>query len=365
MDQDATYVELPSDLGPLINAADNGGVHLPAGDPTVTPGTYVDPVKKMSGATTISNVNNYQFVFNANGTITVTNLDKYTWMTGTSAQAVTWRNSFSPALTTTPNGGTAGANAQFSVTIANTNGAVVVDQGNIFVSGRVNGRVTIAALANDNSSALIAPFSNERSDGNVIVNGNIIYNTHPTGSGAGYTSGYWTADNRDFDPATVTDALGLIGERNFALDGSCPSGCLVDAHIMMTGQASPNPDVRTWPTTTNTSTVITQAINQDGAFYIEDGNQRDLSELWSGVVDGESGTGASTGSGYKGTNNNLYLTGGVVHFVRGQTANGTGGYTRKYAYDTRLSTNPPPFYPLTPSISIIGWNDTSSTTDPS
>ncbi|MBI1783894.1 hypothetical protein HYR69_02005 [Candidatus Sumerlaeota bacterium] len=280
-------------------------------------------------------------------------------------QAVTWRNSFSPALTTSPNGGTAGAKASFSVTIANTNGAFVVDEGNVLVNGTVKGRVTIAARANKNSTALIPPMNNERSDGNLIVNGNIIYSTHPTGSGAGYTNGYLTADNRNFDPNTVTDVLGLIGERNFALDRSCPSNCLIDAHIMMTGQASPNPDVRTWNQTTNTSTVIPQAINQDGSFYIEDGVQRDLSELWTGVVDSDdTGDGTSTNLNHKGTNNNLYLTGGIVHFVRGQTANGTGGYTRKYAYDTRLSTSPPPYYPLQGSAQIIGWSDVPSTTDP-
>ncbi|MBI1783895.1 hypothetical protein HYR69_02010, partial [Candidatus Sumerlaeota bacterium] len=78
----APYVELPSDLSPLINASDNGGVHLPAADPTITPATYVDPVKKMNGASLVSNINNYQFTFNSNGTVSITNLDKYTWMTG-------------------------------------------------------------------------------------------------------------------------------------------------------------------------------------------------------------------------------------------------------------------------------------------
>ncbi len=360
--EDAEYITLPDDMGPLISAADSNGVHLPADDqspslPTTGPQAYTDPNVRGSGGST-SDINNYKFVFNADGTVTITNMDKKVWMTGNSSQAVAWRaaNGYTVA--------TAGDAASWNVTIADTNGAFVVDEGNVFVSGTVNGRATVLARANDNETTLIAPFNNSRTDGNIIVDGNLVYNTHPTGSGTGYTNGYLTSNNRDFDPDDVTDVLGLVGERNFALDGSAPSNCIVDAHIMLTGQASPNPDVRTWPTTTASNQTISQAVNQDGAFFIEDGVQRDLSELWSGIVDGESGNGSSTGSGYKGTSNNLYLTGGIVHFLRGQTANGTGGYTRRYAYDTRLNTDPPPFYPLTGSVTIIGWSDTSSTTDP-
>jgi hypothetical protein len=231
----------------------------------------------------------------------------------------------------------------------------VVNNGNAFVSGTVNGRATVAALANDASTGLVAPFANQRTDGNLIIDGPIIYNTHPLSGGS-----YDISDDRQFDEDTVTDVLGLIAERNFALDHSVPTDCIVDAHIMLTGQASPNPDVRDWPHNTD----VDAAEDQDGAFYVEDGNQRDLSELWTGVADSDNGSGTSATSGSYWKSGDLILTGGVVHFLRGQTANSTDGYDRRYMFDQRLLKTPPPFYPLTPDIEIVGWDDVASTTDP-
>lgn len=45
---------------------------------------------------------------------------------------------------------------------------------------------------------------------------------------------------------------------------------------MITGQVSPNSDVRTWNETTNASTVIAPAIDQDGVFFVKDGVRRDI-----------------------------------------------------------------------------------------
>lgn len=355
LDQNASYVTLPSDLTDLKNGAINGGVDLPADDPKLAavpktgPQAYTDPVKTAS-----SQINNYEFKFNTDGTVTITNLDLKNWMTGTSSQAVAWRAAQVPPLTVA----TAATKADFNVTINNTNGAFVVNQGNAFVSGVVNGQVTVGALASDSSTALIPPMNDTRSDGNIIINGNIIYKTHPQVSGA-----YDVSDNRDFDPDVTTDILGLIGERNLAVDGSMPANGIVDAHIMLTGEASPNPHVwNDWNQTTASNQTISAAVGQDGAFFAERGVQKDLSELWTGVVDsGEAGNGTSTYS--VSGEVNFYLTGGIVHFLRGQTSNGTG-IKRKYAYDSRLGSNPPPFYPMTPDISIVGWTDESSSEDP-
>lgn len=333
-DTDANYVELPSDLSLLIAAAASGGIDLPNDDPWLeTP-----PAAFTGGGDPNPGINNYKFVFASDGTVTYTNMDAAQYLEddlGYSAAAA-----FAAASTT--------------VVLNDTNGAIVVQEGNVFVSGTVNGRVTLAALANDASASLIGPFSTTVTDGNVIVDGNIIYNTHPTdGSG-----NYDIADDRTFDPGVVTDVLGIIAERNFALDGSMPLEAIIDAHIMITGQASPNPDVRDWGTSTGT---INEAINQDGGFYVEAGNQRDLSELWTGIRDDEPGSG-SPGGGW--SSGDLYLTGGVVHFLRGQTGNGSAGYKRHYSFDSRLLTNPPPFYPLTPDLEVIGWRDVASIIEP-
>jgi len=334
-DTDADYVELPSDLSRLVNAAGSGGIDLPADDPWLesAPAAFTG-----GGSDPNPGVNNYKFVFNPNGTVTYTNMDAVEYLEDDGGLS----------------GAAAFAAASTTVDLNDTNGAIVIQDGNLFVSGTVNGRATIAALSSDAGSGLVSPFSSTVTDGNVIVDGDLIYNTHPTdGSG-----NYDISDDRAFDPDTVTDVLGIIAERNFALDGSMPLQGIIDAHIMVTGQASTNPDVRDWGTTTGT---ISAARNQDGGFYMEDGNQRDLSELWTGVPDNEPGDGNRTGSW---SNGDLYLTGGVVHFLRGQTGNGSGGYKRHYSFDSRLLTNPPPFYPLTPDLEVIGWRDVASTTEP-
>lgn len=352
LDQNANYVELPSDLTDLKNGADNGGIRLPGDDtalanvPSSGPQRFVDPV-----TTADSDMNNYQFVFNADGTVTITNLDLKTWAQSNATTAQAWRtaNGYTVA--------TAGNQASFTVDIDNTNGAFVVDEGNVFIEGTLNGKVTVGALANDSNGNLIGPLANTRSDGNVIITNQIIYESHPMVSG-----NYDKSDGREFDPDDVDDVLGLIGERNMAVDGSFPANGIIDAHIMLTGQASENPHTwNDWNQTTSTNGV-TEAIDQDGAFFAERGVQKDLSELWTGVVDGEGGNGTGTYSAGSG-NIDIFLTGGIVHFLRGQTSNGTG-ISRRYAYDQRLGIDPPPFYPITPQLSIIGWRDVASSHDP-
>lgn len=338
-DTDAGYIELPANLTTLVNAAEDGGLDLP-GDATISRSvSYVDPNPT---------INNYKFVFNAAGTVTFTDMDYAQWQDAQTG----WSTSAAMAA------------ASQTIDLEDINGAMIVRDGNVIVSGVVNGRVTLAALTerSDPSDPTSAPanpalqtYTTSKTDGNVIVDGNLVYNTHPLVDG-----NYDVSDNREFDPETVTDVMGLIAERNFVLDGSVPTNTVIDAHVMLTGQASPNPDVRDWGLSEGT---INSAINQDGAFFVEDGVQRDLSERWTGITDDESGNGSSEWSG-SGTNGNLYLTGGVVHFIRGQTANGDGGYTRKYVFDTRLLTDPPPFYPLTPDLEITRWRDVASRTEP-
>jgi hypothetical protein len=326
-DTSADYVELPSDLTVLKNAAADGGLVLPAHDPWLeSPPAGWPPTNPIP-------VNNYRFDFNEDGTLTYTNLNAALFLQDQHGL------SESAAL----------ANASTTVDLGELNGALVVEAGNAFVKGIVNGRVTLAALANNPN--LIPYNANVRSDGNVIVEDSIIYNTHPKLEDGSYD----LSDDRVFDPEEVTDVMGLIAERNFLLNSSAPTTTIIDAHIMVTGQASPNPDVRDWNPTTSTNVTIGPAINQDGAFYVEDGVQLNLSQLWTGIPD-------SPGS-WK--NGEIYLTGGVVHFIRGQTANSTAGYARKYIFDSRLMTRPPPFYPLTPDIDIIRWRDVAGQVDPS
>lgn len=248
------------------------------------------------------------------------------------------------------------------VDLSSINGAIAVRSGNAFVSGIVNGRATIAALANDGNTSLIVYRTNVRSDGNVIIEDNIVYESHPLDAAGNLD----LSDDRDF--SAVDDALGLVAERYMALDGSMPETAIIDAHIMMTGQASPNPDVRTWDQTTNPSYRHMIARNQDGAFYVEDGLRRDLSQRWTGVVDDEPGSGNRMWGWVK--TGTIYLTGGMVQFIRGlngyfNSSNGSMlyGYDRNYSFDSRFMKTPPPHYPLIPDLLIVGWRDISSTED--
>lgn len=332
-DTDADYIELPSDLSLLINAAAVSGIDLPADDTWTPPAgeTYVDPNPT---------INNYKVVFNDNGTVTYSDMDAAQWLDNAGLGY-----SLDAAITA----------VSTTVNMADFNGAMIVRNGNAFVSGTVDGRVTIGALANDADTNLYDYDANTRVDGNIIVDGMLVYKTHPVDEAGDYI----VSDDREFEHGVVTDVLGLVAERNFVLDGSVPTNTIIDAHLMVTGQASPNPDVRDWGEGTGT---ISAAEGQDGAFFVEDGVQRDLSERWTGIVDDESGNGGSDWG--NGTSGNLFLTGGVVHFIRGQTGNSDGGYTRRYVFDTRLLTDPPPFYPLTPDLEILRWRDIASKTEP-
>lgn len=321
----ADYIELPSDLTELKAAATSGGLELPQDDPYYAVNYDANANNNVPWPTNSSfggsNIFNYEFSFNGSN-VTVTNIN---------------------------------ANRSFNYSIhpGTSNGAIVVNEGNVFVNGVVDGKVTLAALGTRKSS----PTSYQSaSNGNVIVNGELRYAGHPT------NQKYTLNPNL----SGCDDIVGLIAERNFALDADCPANTLVDAHVMLTGQATTNPDVRTWTSTPNTR--VSAAQGQDGAFFIEDGNAGtsnsrvlDLSQIWSGLP--TSGTGARFDStGRDDTQNRkdgyLYLNGGVVHFMRGQTNDSYGGYTRRYSFDPRLRTNPPPFYPLHGKSVVLAWNET-------
>ena len=321
----ADYVELPNDLTELKTAAANGGLELPQDDPYYAVNYDSNPNNNVSWPTNSSfggsKIFNYEFQFNGSN-VTVTNLN---------------------------------ANRAFNYSInpATSNGAIVVNEGNVFVNGVVDGKVTLAAMGTRKSSLTSY---NAASNGNVIVNGELRYAGHPSNQSYVLNPNLTGCD----------DVVGLIAERNFALDADCPANTLVDAHIMLTGQATANPDVRNW--SSNPDATISAAVGQDGAFFIEDGNAgssssrvKDLSQIWSGLP--TSGSGARfDSSGRDDTQNrkfgDLYLNGGVVHFLRGQTADNGGGYTRRYSFDQRLRTNPPPFYPLRGESVILAWNET-------
>ncbi len=345
MDDEADYVVLPSDLAELKAAAQSGGTFLDGTDgsddeaiknlleyiadngiaytPPAPPTFLVD-----------APIHNYEFEFIDTGSedtakVKITNLN------------LKQNLDYAALGFSDPDDVAAEKLHTWERGLSDTNGAIVVDEGNVFIHGTVDGKYTVAALGTADPAPTAYKLA---SNGNVVVNGDLVYAGHD-------------------DLSACDDILGLIAERNFAVDADTNTNTYIDAHILLTGQASPNPRVdgmredgtidtgSEW-VQDGPSDTVTAAIGQDGAFFIEDGIQLDLSRRWSGGIDDS--TGADTGGWKLG---DLYLNGGVVHFIRGQTLNSAGGYSRHYVFDKRLSANPPPFYPRMSDTAISSWRE--------
>ena len=98
--------------------------------------------------------------------------------------------------------------------------------------------------------------------------------------------------------STFNEALGLISKSNIWVDTSCPTNMKIFAHIMATGEG--------------------------GGFGAVSYNARK--------------TGALT------------MFGGLVQAKRFAVGQGTNGFKKFYTYDTRFTTNPPPYYPVQSEI---------------
>ncbi|MBU4589880.1 MAG: hypothetical protein KKG01_03045 [Candidatus Omnitrophica bacterium] len=128
---------------------------------------------------------------------------------------------------------------------------------------------------------------------NIVIPDNIIYNNDPR-----------------VDP-TSTDTLALIAERDTVISMGAPYDLEINASIMALGNS----------------------------FTVEN--------YWEGPA--------------KGT---LTVYGGIIQDERGpvgtfnaSTNTKVSGYTKDYQYDTRLMTNPPPFYPTTGDYVIVSWEE--------
>ncbi|MBN1673467.1 MAG: DUF4900 domain-containing protein [Kiritimatiellae bacterium] len=116
------------------------------------------------------------------------------------------------------------------------------------------------------------------------------------------------------------DVLGLISGRNVRIDKWAPNDLAIDAHIMATG--------------------VMTADKYDGRFEVD--------EVWD--------------VGKKGS---LSVYGGIVQNRRGQVGRVSGwhgenliyGYKKNYVYDERLSTQPPPDYPMIHEFQWRQWQD--------
>ena len=127
----------------------------------------------------------------------------------------------------------------------------------------------------------------------IVITNNIVYNDDPR-----------------TNPAS-TDTLALIAEKNVIISEDAPYNTEIDASVMALGNS----------------------------FTVED--------WWQSPAKGD-----------------LIVYGGVIQRQRGpvgtfdpQTSSKQSGYSKDYQYDSRLLTNPPPFYPTTGDYVVVLWEE--------
>jgi Tfp pilus assembly protein PilX len=134
-------------------------------------------------------------------------------------------------------------------------------------------------------------------DEDVMIRGHLTYATYPTNAGA-------------------DDAIGLVSRDDIWIDTTMPNNANVHAAMMATGQLP----------------------SDNGSF---------------GVVNHSSGS----------ARGDLNVWGSIVQEVRGAvgTFGGSGtttGYSKKYGFDRRFLTSPPPYYPrLATKLSLYDWRE--------
>ncbi len=166
--------------------------------------------------------------------------------------------------------------------------------GKVAISGRVRGKVTLAAT------------------GNIIIADNVRYVTNPGGT---------TPCN-----SPERDILGLLSGED-----------IIMAHNLINSPWRPGPGTtgtyRTWNTRGGDEVVHAVVLALD---------QFRASEHDQGTTDSEDCQGANNERGC------LFLTGGIIQNTRGPVGITDGrGYLKRYQYDACAGQNPPPYFPTT------------------
>ena len=166
---------------------------------------------------------------------------------------------------------------------------VIYVQGKVAISGRLRGRVTVAATDE------------------IIVLDDLMYSVDP---GAG----------------TCRDILGIFGGANVVMADNT-----INAPTRPGGGGTPNPYLTFDDTKDEFLQGVVLAL---GSFTTENYN--------AGSNNAEFCEATSWGRGC------LYLTGGVIQATRGPVGQASGeGYLKRYAYDQCAAEEPPPYFPTT------------------
>lgn len=255
-------------------------------------------------------------------------------------------------------------------TIPNTGGLIYVENGNVMLSGTLNGRLTIAtgpaaAGSGGNTWPTTAPTACQTipstngappNCGNVDIEGNLTY------SGKSVCDG---SNNSTCNTYTGTSSLGVVATGDVNVDPYSTTGGNeeVDGSLL----AMPQTFTSTTGQTTTTTTVHT-GVGVVGYNYSCD------NIVTNGVDDGGAGcTGnfcsvCPPAEGTYPTTGNFFMFGGMIPELGGDPVgefnpgNDTivSGYNQVFYYDTRMATNPPPDFPITGTIQIIQWEDSDA-----
>ncbi len=269
----ATYVQIPADINGLASA------------PTATRFTGSSSYTGSSYAYDVC------LTFNFDGAVTETD-------TRRGYASTHWHSSWS-TVASTPS-----QNIPLS-SIADPYGQVliVVQDGDVHVSGTLKGNVTVAALQGSGSSRISYTGKTEgtsyfgSSDGNVIIDGNMTHNSR------------------------TSDMLGLVADNSVALNNQPTAG----------------------------------KVEIDGAIFARKGSFSYL------------GYATDHGSTSNGTYNTFYghldVFGSITQNLRGAVGqfgsySGATGYLKNYRFDNRFYTKHPPYFPAAPNrFRIVSWGE--------
>ncbi len=244
--------------------------------------------------------------FNSGGTVSETDTTRqiaststsWQWVNGQGRQQVTTTTWSIVATHSNPNLSLSALENSYGQSV------IVVQNGDVNVSGVVNGNVTVVALqgsgasgrssyGGSNSGGLISSSTN----GNVMITGDITYN-----------------DNPQTNPAS-TDMLGLVASNN----------------VMLTTQPEGN-------------------VTIDAAIFAHHGSF--MCEGYNSTTGNTSNGNYNTFAGY------LDLYGSLSQDYRGPvgTTGGTG-YLKDYKFDPRFEKDSPPAFPGTTRYKVVSWEE--------
>ena len=232
--------------------------------------------------------------FNSNGTVTETDTTRQYTSSG--------RGRGNWSVVATNSSSLSGKNTALT-SLENSEGqtVILVANGDVHVSGVVNGDVTVVGQQGSGSTARHSYTGNSTgafssaSDGNVMITGDLTYRNNP-----------------QTDPAS-NDMLGLVATNNVMLTTQPPGNITIDAAIFA----------------------------RNGSFLYQ----------------GYSSTRGTTSNGnYNTFAGYIDLYGSLSQKVRGAIGQVSGtGYLKDYKYDPRFARNSPPAFPGTSQYRVISW----------